>query len=304
MTLIVPLTFPITELREEYARLVPPALQSCLDGKDPFDLKSPVIGAGVLIDGHPVGIALASAHTKTQMGDIHSFVIESSYATRDLAERLLQVLTRLLIDQGVIAASFTYTQEASFSAILENVFSENHWQGPRPHIIECLFISADFEPYWLHKKIEFPKGFEEFFFKDLTSQEKKDLIHRSEQMNIPAYVFPFGKDKDLIEYKSSLGLRYQGRVIGWMVTHRAAPDIIKYSDLYIEDEFLNTGYGLKLLMDAIWIQKKEIPQATYALLEINLEQIPKRWLKFVERRLFPETCKITHKNIFWKNLKK
>lgn len=300
---IVPLTLPINDphLREEYARLIPKFFYPCLEGKDPFKLKSPVVGVGALMEGHPIGIALATANTKVHSAFIHLLMIEESYKEADLARTLLQLLTQLILSQGVTLATFTYVKEDSFSNILEKIFLENNWQGPRPFIIECVFKRADFDPSWWYKNIELQEGFEIFLFKTLTQQEQKDLLHRYDQKIIPNYIFPFGRETNLIEYKNSLGLRYNGKVIGWMITHRIEPDIIRYSALYLEDDFANSGYWLKLLIDALRIHVEGMHEVTYGLLEINLDQISTRWLKFIERRLFPQACKITHKQMFWKS---
>lgn len=295
------LPFTDNKLRSEYELLIPKSLHCCLDGLDPFGLKSLVVGAGVLIDGHPQGIALASVHTKIHSADIHILTINNPYANKDTAANLLQQITKLITQKEGKQATFIYPKEDPFSHTLEKVFLENSWQGPYPLIIECLLKRADFKPDWLYKDVELSEGFEEFLFKNSTQKEQKDLIHRYEQMSIPHYIFPFGREKNLIEYKNSLALRYKGHLIGWMITHRIAPDTIRYSALYIDEEFAYTGYWLKLLIDALCIHKNFLENVTYGMLEINLNQISKRWLKFIERRLFPHACKITHKQMFWKS---
>lgn len=299
---VVPLALPINnkDLREECARLIPKIFHSCLEGRNPFGLKSPVFGVAAILEGHAVGIALATAHTKIHIANIHCLAIEKRYAHADLAGRLLQSLTELLLDQKITFAHFIYSKEDSFSIILEEIFPKNSWQGPHPQIIECLFKRAEFNPFWWHKNIPLAEGFEEFLFKNLKQEEQKDLIHRFEQGLIPSFVFPFGHEKSLIEYKNSLGLRYKGKVVGWMITHRIEPDKIRYSYLYLEDDFAYTRYWLKLLIDALKIHK-DMHNVTYGSLEINLDQISKRWIKFIERKLYPHTCKITHKNLFWVN---
>ncbi len=298
----IPLTFPIQEYREDYARLIPPQFQSCLDGKDPFELPSLLIGIGILKDQHPIGISIACVYRKVHAAHILVFNIENLDAHEDAARQLLRLLDQQLLEKNILIATFTYPQKEDVSSIIEKIFIENHWQGPQLKMIECLFISADFNPTWLHNKIDLDSEYEEFLFKDITQKEKKELIHRFEQMTLSPSIFPFGREKNLIEYKNSLGLRYKGKVIGWMLTHRIKPDTIRYSALYLDEEFRHTRYWFKLLIDAIKIQKS-LANAKYAFLEINLEQISKSWLKFIERKLFPQACKIMHINMFWKSFK-
>ena len=302
---IIPLKLPLPDsrLKEEYAGLIPQAFLSCLEGKDPFEIKAPVIGVGAVQGGHPLGVAFATVHTKIQTAHIHLIALQEVADSQKIASHLLKALEKILEAQKVAVATFTYTKEDALAPILEKSFVDNRWQGPRLLMIECLFKRADFDPPWWYKKMNLEEGFEEFLFKNLTSHEQKDILRRTEQMSIPSHVLPLGREKHLIEYQNSLGLRYKGKVVGWMITHRIAPDVIRYSALYLEDEFAYSGYWLKLLVDALKIQKKML-DATYGMLEINVEQISTRWLKFIERRLFPHTCKIIHKEMFWKSLKK
>ncbi len=297
------LHFPIEniQLRDEYAQLIPKIYHSCLEGRDPFGLKSPVIGAGATLDGHGIGVVLATAHTKIHIAYIHCLAIKDPFADENLVFSLLQMITQLLIEKGITFATFIYSPEDAISAILEKIFPQNQWQGPQPFSVECLFNAKEFDPPWWYKNIELEQGVEEFLFKNLTKEEQKNLWHRHEQLSIPAFIFPFGHEKNLIEYKNSLGLRYKGKVVGWMITHRIEPDRIRYSLLYLEKDFAHTRYWLKLLIDSLRIHRNKIPRATYGLLEINLKQISQRWLKFIEKRLFPHALKITHKNVFWKN---
>ena len=296
---IVPLILPIEDLqlREEYAQLVPTAFHCCLDGQDPFGINSPVLGVGAIEKGHPIAVAFATAHMKIHSADIHLLAIADDHAQASLVKDILEFLTQLLINQGMKLATFTYTHEDPSSDILEQAFTESQWQGPQPFMVTCLFRHDNFDPNWWNKNVPLKEGFQEFLFENLTRQEEKDLIHRFEQMTIPSHIYPFGSDKNLIEYKNSLGLRYKGKVIGWMITHRIEPNVIRYSSLYLEDEFADTRYWLKLLIDSL-----RLHDAPYGILEINLNQISKRWLKFIERRLFPHASKITHKQMFWKNL--
>lgn len=302
---VEPLILPIADpyLFKEYSRLAPSNFHCCLQGLDPFGTHAKIVGVGITSDRHPVGIALASVYSKIKTCDIHVFNIENAGEAIYLASKLLNTLTNILSEQGVRYATFAYEQENPFSSILEKVFKNAKWEGPQPFMIDCLFKRDDFNPDWWNKKIELDAGFEEFFFETLHGKEQKDLLFYVEQNGIPDYINPYGHKKNLIEYKNSLGLRYKGKIIGWMITHRIQPDTISYAALYLDNDFASTRYWLKLLIDALRIHQN-LEDAPYGFLEINLGLIPDSWLKFIEKRLFPQTCKITHKSLFTKSLEK
>lgn len=297
--MIVSLSLPISdlELREEYAKLTPRELHGYLDGSNADGLS--IFGMGVLKDTLPIGIALATGYPHLHQGHIHLLTVKDQDS--HLIETLLTSITKVLNDHKITSITFLFPQESPEFPLIEQLFLKNRWKGPYPFMIECLLKRADFHPAWLNKTMTLANGFEEFLFKNLTAEEQEDLMHRFEQGGIPPTVFPLGKEKNLIEYQNSLGLRYQGRVIGWMITHRIAPDTIRYSALYLEDEFAYTGYWLKLLVDSIKIHLN-LTSITYGQIQLNLSLISNRWLKFIEKRLFPESCQIAHIQMFFFSL--
>lgn len=288
-----------TEERTAYMRLIPEYLYGCLDGIDPYHINAPIIAFGATLENKPIGIVLATAHTKVHTAIIHCLEVQSINALDSIEDDLLKYLTQKLIDLGTKLATFTYATNTKSANILERTFEKQHWKGPDPLIIHCLFKRSEFDPSWWYKKIPLDKDYEVFPWKNLREDEKKNLKHRYEQGRIPNYVYPFGKDQNIIEFTNSLGLRYKGEVVGWMITHRTTPHTIRYSALYLEDDHKRTRYWLKLLIDSLR-RHYENSNADFGELEINLNQIPKGWLKFIEKRLFPYAKIITHKNQFWK----
>lgn len=301
---IRPIDFPVMDkaLRKKLESLIPSFFHSFLDNQDPYGIRSNLLGVALFIDNNPVGVGLASLYTKLHNAHIHVLEIAPLYDKSSLYQNLLQVITQKLIENGIRIATYNYFKEAPSSLTRENVFVEEKWNGPQPLMIECLFHRSQFDPDWWYKKIHFEKGFEEILLKDLSTSEKNDLLRRWEQGSIPDYIYPLDREKAEIEYGNSLALRHQGKIVGWMVTHRLTPDLIRYSSLYLEDEFSSTGYWLKLLIDALYIHRDNIPEANQGLLEINLNQISKSWLNFIQRRLFPQASQIKHKQTFWKSL--
>jgi GNAT superfamily N-acetyltransferase len=82
---------------------------------------------------------------------------------------------------------------------------------------------------------------------------------------------------------NSLGLRHQGEAIGWIVTHRVAPDTIRYSSLFVDAKYQKLGRGISLLSQSIQRQiASEIENYTFSVAWENQPMI-----KFLERHLRP-----------------
>lgn len=86
-----------------------------------------------------------------------------------------------------------------------------------------------------------------------------------------------------MEPLNSLGLRYRGRLIGWMVTHRVAADTIRYSTLFVAERFRARARGISLLSAAIQRQiVSPVTNYTFAVAAENAAM-----LRFVQRHLQP-----------------
>lgn len=98
-----------------------------------------------------------------------------------------------------------------------------------------------------------------------------------------AELSPF-REEHLIEPRSSFGLRYQGQIVGWMITHRIAVDTVRYSALFIRPDLQSMGRAIPMLATAIRHQLED-PQVTKAMFIVLSENAAMG--KFVHCRLSP-----------------
>ena len=109
------------------------------------------------------------------------------------------------------------------------------------------------------------------------SQERKPWF--PDQLN------PF-QDEAFIEPLNSLGLRYKGEIVGWMITHRTARDTIRYTAIYIREDLQEFGLAIPLLIESIKRQvgneEDPVDKATFiAFMEM------KAMVRFVRRYMAP-----------------
>ncbi len=95
-----------------------------------------------------------------------------------------------------------------------------------------------------------------------------------------------------------MGLRYQGQVVGWMVTHRSASDAIQYTSLFLAPQHQRQRLGLPLLAATLQRQlESDIPYAIWQV-EANNEAM----LVFVRRFLQAYLAKESQQLLARKNL--
>lgn len=243
----------------------------------------------------PVGVVLASIIPAFKIAEVHSLFVAEPYRNKKIATRLMQALQKELSLEHYLAIKGIYEVETPFTPILEHIFNRLGWAPPQPFSFQCHF-DTDFNAPWLYKKYSLPKGFKVFPWGQLTPKESQKLHLQQDQGVFPTRVSPFIHE-DRIEPTSSLGLRYRGEVIGWMITQRLAPDLVQFSALYIDREFKFRGPAMRLLTDSIKLYLAS--GIRNSVIYINLLQVEPSWLKFVEKRLIPYANKVTHTNQTW-----
>lgn len=283
------------EDREELELFTEPQFRCCLEGKDPFGIcNTPIVAVG----SPTVGLALASVFSELNFSIVHS--VQAKDGTEEQLLAIFDVLEKELVKEGVQTATFKFYDEGKRSNVLWEVLKKRSWAEPELFMLKY-FLSYTFNPPWLKKPAPFPKGFTEFPWKKLKPKEKLDLLRKQTQGTFPLHLSPFSVDEKLIEPMNSLGLRYKGQVIGWMITLRVAPDTLSYAILYIAPEYQKTRYAMRLLADAIEINKRS--KVTHAVFDINIEQSDSKWIAFIEKRIAPYAVDVVKMFSSWKTFR-
>jgi hypothetical protein len=93
-----------------------------------------------------------------------------------------------------------------------------------------------------------PPEYEMFLWRDLTDADRTAMLE--EQAREPWYTSaldPFQPPP--FDPLSSLGLKKNGRVVGWMITHHLPPNLVRFTSLFVRSE--DRGTGLALLCSSI-----------------------------------------------------
>lgn len=258
-----------------------------------------MIAVGITINSQPVGLAIANIQIQTGKAQIVSIYVRPEYRQRGIGGLLLQSLSRELQRLGSRQLELRYTASATTTVALEKLLTRQGWSTPQPKMLVCYTTAERIKKApWLYS-CRLPATFSIFPLVELTNREYQEI--QQQQARSPWYpeiLSPFSSDLP-IEPSNSLGLRYQGKVAGWMATHRIAPDTIRYTNLFVRQDLQKMGRAIPMLAEAIKLQlKSDIPRYTYATEIAN-----KSMVKFVRRRLQPFMTRVresrqSHKLLF------
>ncbi|MTJ53225.1 TIGR03032 family protein [Anabaena sp. UHCC 0253] len=244
-----------------YNHLTYPSLEKRWQTQPP---QGELTGLSASVDGAIVGFAIAERLSSEEAEMISLFVLPE-YRHQGIGTRLVAYLERELSQQGCEEIVLSYSTNTITNTALDPLLQKLHWQ---PHQTNMVLGKTATEKIaqapWLNK-FPLPPVFEVFPWLDA------------------GLALPRAVESHRLEPLNSLGLRYREEVIGWVFTHRVAPDTIRYTTLSIAEPFEKRGRGISLLAEAI---RRQVNSGVPYLTGSVSHHYP-RLLQFVERHLTP-----------------
>jgi hypothetical protein len=171
----------------------------------------------------------------------------------------------------------------AMNAELEGFLNRCQWptSGPRLHlfVLDGAIMSAP----WFDRAV-LPDSYQVADWTTISPQERDDL-RRSQACEkwIPDNLVPFGFERRL-EPLNSLLLRHDGRVVGWLLTHRCTNGDIRYSNVFVKPAVNRSGPTfavLALLAEAIRRQAAAHGVRSRGVFEVEPRNTS--FLRFIDR---------------------
>lgn len=279
-----------------YDSAVPAEVKAALKDIGPEDI--PVLFEA-FHNNASAGIVIAVIEKTLKMAEILFVYVRPEHRNQHLSRQLVAKVEAAARKEGAHMCTCVYPLADPFTEAVEHTLKALSWKGKRPFLIRCFFDPFTFNPPWLRFDARYPPGYEEFLWKDLTSDDRAELSAKKWQRRFSPSVSPF-RGEENIELLNSLGLRFQGKVVGWMITHRVDPETIRYSSLYVERSLQMTGIAMKLLAHAI--ERHVRAPTKRAMIEIPLLEVDSSWIRLIEKRLVPYATETARLQQAWKSL--
>jgi GNAT superfamily N-acetyltransferase len=244
-------------------------------------LREPLLGAAALVDGKAVAAAVAELQP-AGAAEILSLYVRPEFRRRGLADGLLQALETTLARQGVHELGGAFRTHWSERAAIEALLRRRDWSEPAPRRILVQVDERMLAADWLVHQ-ELPPGWSLFPWGELAAEDREGILRRQrDEAWFPEALTPFQLE-DRIHAPTSLGLRHDGRVAGWLITHLVSPETLQYTTLFVEREAQRTARAIPLLVASVLRQRDAgIPRSIFM---IDVENTP--MMRFYERRLKP-----------------
>jgi GNAT superfamily N-acetyltransferase len=236
----------------KYEKLTFPAFRDVLRS---IDSQKSVIAIAASYLEQPIGLALGEIWDDDSGAEVRSIFVEPAQRCAGIGTALLTRLEEELSQRGCTKAELSYITGKPTTPALERLLQKCNWTYPQPRMLICKGQAEEIiQAPWMKRYSRIPSSYSIFPWLEITQEERQAIQQQQEtQPWIPEDLIPFQYEKHL-EPITSLGLRYQGQVVGWMINHRLSPDTIRYTCSFVRKDLQKMGRIISLYAEAAKLQ--------------------------------------------------
>jgi len=243
-----------------------------------------VIAVGASHWNDTVGLGLGRVWADRQVGAILSVTVAPNHRMKGVGTTLLARLEEEL-KKECRSAEAVYMGNIASAEAVKRMLEKRGWGAVRPRMLVCRSnLETILKAPWMHRSY-LPPDFEIFPWADLKEEERQN-IREQRDFQYEVCFSPFVEGEE-IEPVSSLGLRYKGEVVGWLITHVIPPDTLRFTRMFVRPDLPKRGRAISLLIESM-SRYKELPIANIVpngIFDIHVENRP--MIEFAKRRLAP-----------------
>ncbi len=229
------------------------------------------LGIAVRCDGDPAGLILAELpvdeaavpgscapddeDADSRAVQVLSVFVEPSRRRQGLATALFAELEGQAAELGFADLAAVYTTGKPAIGHLERIFAHRGWSPPKPRTASVRFaleagLASDLVADERRLAV-LSRGLEIFPWSELEPEERQELKRsQSEEPWIAPGLVPWHFDRHGYD-PSSVGGRFRGRVVGWAINHRIAPDSVRFTCSFMRGDLSRRGRILPLYAAAL-----------------------------------------------------
>lgn len=190
----------------------------------------------------PAGLAIADLPTAERpSAELLSLYVAPEFRGQGLATELLAGLEGDLTKIGVRKIDGSYMTGRPTLAALERVLAKRGFTPPSLRTLVVRFTPEEASHTDWYRRAKLPPDSSIFPWTELTAAERQALQRsQAERRWIHPDLEPWRFDAHFDEL-SSVGLRKGGEVVGWVINHRIAPDMVRFTISFVRTDLARRG---------------------------------------------------------------
>lgn len=232
---------------EMVSELTFPAFRHLLDLQPQSRFKTKVHGRGPaiqplavagVVEGIAVGLVLAETPVDgSGEPEILSVFVRRQVRRRGIATEMMAKISEEIRLRGHSAVNAVYMTGKPEIVALEKIFWMQGWAPPIVRMVVLRLTPDDLDKLsWMHWK-RMPKGYETVPWSTVRPEEIDQLKTADEKEHwIPEDLRPWDLDLSRLEPQTSMALKVDGRIMGWVLTHALNDTLVRYTSSYVHPD--------------------------------------------------------------------
>ena len=199
------------------------------------------------VDGSPAGLALADHAEGEREATVLSVSVIPAYRRKGIGSLLLKTIADVAKAERLHKLQATWMAGTAQTPAIEALLAGCGFSAPQPRMLSLRFRAEQMaQAPWL-RRYPLRPGYSIFSWADLDPVEMRMLKQtQAERAWIAPDLQPWDHDRHGFEPGTSLGLRYRGEVVGWVITHPIAPGTVRYTCSFVRADLARLGRILPL----------------------------------------------------------
>jgi GNAT superfamily N-acetyltransferase len=211
------------------------------------------VALGARVGGEPVALAIAEIREgQTANGEVLSLFVAPDFRGRGLGTALLDSMGAYLSRMGVEKVVGVYMTGQPGQQALERVLEKAGWSKPEIRQLTLRFTLEQARRTGWYGKYPLEPGYTVFPWKDLSETEREALRESQRATGwIKPDLEPWKHDAEGFEPVSSLGIRLNGELVGWIINHALDARVVRFTCSFIRKDLGRRGKIVPVYSEAI-----------------------------------------------------
>lgn len=281
-----------------YAEMTFSALRPALESEvcalypgesDEREVRSCALAAEVA--GRPAGLLLGGLPISDRgAAEVLSLFVLPQARRQGIAAELLAGFERRAEELGIDRVETVYLTGKPGSAAFERLIARAGWEPPLPRMLiyKCELPEAFRMPWF--ERYEPRTGIEIFPWRELPPGAA-EALRRSQEADpwIAPDLEPWRFDEHGFEPASSVGMRLDGAVVGWVINHAVGTETVRFTCSFIRRDLQRRGRLVAAYSESI----RRLAETDFCRCMFAVPMEKKEMARFVERRCAPWGGRLT-----------